>query len=204
MAVDLDDTLVYLKDGRAGFYKILAEWGFTHELAEQITREIAFGPGFSFGRLIKRLEVESGHPLSAGLLPRLTTYQERNVTPYPDSRKYLERWLGLVPVAIVTAADSNHQMRKLEIADLPFSEFHAVEPRGGSKAMIIRDLYRRYGRVAFVDDLPMNLDGIRQAGLTSEQVLTFQIRRPLSRQSEPSPHHQQVTSLDEVDAAAFG
>jgi len=198
IALDLDDTLVYLQDHLEGFYRICADSGLARSQISPIVQQLIYGEGFNFEGFLAKTEFGWPSPESQNICRKLYIWMARSLKPFPDSAPTINAWLADLPVAIVTNGEQQFQKLKLDWTGLPYTKLFVLRPNGPGKGAQIRRLVNHYGPTVFVDDLPANLDNVRQAGLTADQVMTIQIRRPGCARYEESPDHLQAKSLLDV------
>lgn len=199
IALDLDDTLVYLQNHLEGFYQICAGWGLDRPKIGPIVQQLIYGEGFNFERFLAKTEFGWPSPESRKICNELNTWMARSLKPFPDSAPTINTWLVDLPVVVVTNGEEQFQKIKLDWTGLPYTKLFVLKPNGHGKGAQIRQLVNHYGPTVFVDDLPTNLDNVRQHGLTADQVMTIQMRRPECARYEESPDHRQAKSLLDVN-----
>ena len=206
LVFDFDYTLAFFRDG-LGFLELFVSAGMRRQEVDSLFTEIVQSPeGFTIRRMLDAASsvdsFDQRERLRIAYAFRI--WLERSLELYPDVLRCIEWALTAgIPWVIVTAGDDSYQRQKISALGLaglvPADVF--VTPPAHGKAEALRELIARFGRpIWFVDDSPHELDRVRAAGLSQDDVATFLLVRSDSLYTQVSPRHPHtsITSLDEL------
>jgi phosphoglycolate phosphatase-like HAD superfamily hydrolase len=201
-ALDFDGTLAYYEGGYALLFGMFLRRGIAEGIIRQAVSKVA-NLGFTVALLAQELEKETGVPLSkdASLFEEFKAAQTGSLRLYPDSLPVIARLKSAkIPVAVVTFGNPEFQTEKVRHLGIPYDELDTVAPPR-SKGEAVTELFkRRGGPLLFVDDTPGQLDSVRDAGLSSSDVITVRIRRADNHHAAESSRypHCEITTLEEL------
>ncbi len=149
--LDVDEVVLHFI---APFCELLAEYGARlHFDSFRLTGNV---------RSISTGAALTGHELD-GVTERLYAEQERRQAPVEGVAPALRRLSETADIVFLTAMTPSfydHRRRLLDAAGLPYPMIATERSKGGLVAELAE---RQDGPVAFVDDLPPNLEGVRRS-----------------------------------------
>lgn len=151
LVLDLDEVVLHFI---APFCELLAEYDARlHFESFRLTGNV---------RSISTGAALTGHELD-GVTERLYVEQEVRQKPVAGVREALERLSGAADLVFLTAmtpAFYDQRRRLLDSAGLPYPMIATERSKGG----VVAELAERWkGPIAFADDLPPNLEGVRRS-----------------------------------------
>ncbi len=169
--------------------------------------EEARASGFTIDRYVELLREKHKEIIKIRDLPSIRhefqTWFRTSLQPYDDTAKALrDMHARHAHLAFVTFGNEGFQRKKVTSLDLHRHDaaIHVVEPPR-IKSGVIRGLAYVYGRtILYADDKPEDLDSIRDAGLSEQEVITVRVMRPDSphRDIKARHVHAEVASLAEI------
>ena len=197
LAFDLDHTITRFVLPYRTIFTLFADQGVPIALVERAYERIRRDSVFTISHLVDAVVDETDVFLDVPKIHQgFETWLKNSVRLFPDA----EPLIGPLPlpVAIITLGDPLYQKKKVDLSGIRFNDFLPVtEPE--AKAPAMRTLLKKYGApIAFVDDRVGELDALRDAGLTEEDVQTFRLMRPKGKHNEEAARfsHTAITSLD--------
>lgn len=191
LALDLDYTLAYYKDGLSGLFDILRKLGIQESVARQALAT-AEERNFSFELFYQILSMKVHVFVSEREFVELVTpWFRENYALYDDAFEFLSKYLEHVPIVVVTAGDERFQRDKIRILKF-FPNEIIVVPVGTPKIDALKDVYGRYKKVVvFVDDNPSEFDRISIDAWFSFPATSYSV----CMARDDSPHIQTVKHL---------
>ena len=204
--LDLDFTIIGFKDGFQKLLDDLAGLSIDHEV---LGRALNYSNenGFTVELFIKSIEIFQNKMFSrrikSNIINTFNFWLENSLYVFDDARVCLNNWKDKIPLIILTFGDPAYQKRKLRMLGL--DEFPIYySSRSVSKARILGDLLKEYGKVFYVDDNINEINNIATVN-TNEMISLFW----LNRNSYPEesikelPDYIEISSLLNVNKYLF-
>lgn len=201
IAVDFDFTLTHFVGGLDELFAIFVRRGVLH--SDAVTAEArAEELGFTIAAYIQCVR-EMGYTVNDddAIAQEFAAWLAGALAFYEDTPGVLQVWVGTgTPLVVVTFGNAGYQRLKVETMRVPHTAI-LIASHETPKLTHVRALLARYGApIWFIEDKPAELDAVRAAGFTEDQVRTFRIDRPDSPYAavQSTYTHVTVSSLCDV------
>lgn len=191
LAFDFDYTLASFSSDREGFFEIFTRQGASLVEVNRLYEQLKSSGKSSVNNLLAQLMEETDTLFDVDRVYREhDAWLKQNLKLYPDA-EVLRTKLPL-PVAIITHGDEQYQTLKIQKTGILFDHLFLTQALA-SKHEPLRQLYNLLGGpIVFVDDKAEELDAVRDAGFTSDQIFTHHIIRPDSRYGHVKPKFEHL------------
>lgn len=206
VALDLDYCSARFIDQEVGLPDIFVRRGVPESDALSALEE-ARESGFTIDKYVELVRKKHASVIRTRDIPAVRhefqTWLRTTFQPYDDTARALrEIHRKYTHLAFVPMGDEHFQRKKITSLDLHRHDaaIHVVEPPR-IKSAVIRGLAYVYGRtILYADDKPEELDAIREAGLSEQEVITVRVTRPDSphRNTRAQHTHIEVGNLAEI------
>lgn len=206
VALDVDYCSARFIDQEKGLPDIFVRRGVPKDQALAALDE-ARASGFTIDRYAELLRERHEKIIRVRDIPSIRhefqAWFRTSFQAYDDTAKALKDMHARhAHLAFVTFGNEGFQRKKVTSLDLHRHDaaIHVVEPPR-IKSGVIRGLAYVYGRtILYADDKPEELDAIRDAGLSEQEVVTVRVTRPDSphRDIKARHAHVEVASLAEI------
>ncbi len=202
LSFDLDGTLAYFNQSQYGsLADFFARHGVPSETFKLAYEKTRLGGGFSPERFLTVLADQYAIKLETKkVLDEVYTRLKQTLTLFPDASSVMGPSNHTRPTAIVSFGDAQFQNYKIKLLNLAPDRIYIVNAFL-SKAKPLREIITAYGApVIHVDDSAPELDAIRRAGLSEEEVITYHLVRGNTPWPDEKPDfpHRRISSLTEV------
>jgi len=200
IAADLDNTLVFPRGGVSSLLRLFAKYKIAPKHVLDIYAK-AKQSGLSSESLIRAAQEYVDAPLDRGTIEHdIERWLKKSIRCYPDALASVTKWREAnIPVIIVTVGAPEFQKKKIELSGLSYDDVCIVDSVN-NKSDTLRTLLARFGAPCiFIDDKASELDAVVESGITSNEVLTYRIRRtngPYYGQ-KPVHAHTDIKHLDD-------